>query len=85
MIDSLVALDFRGNGIHVMVDHETHTADLECWISPYKKNILTFQIVADGSILVLGNGHSKALSQMDIPTFSTIIESFVKENNCQIN
>lgn len=85
MIESLVALDFRGAGIVVNVDHETLSTELVYMMSPYRKTSIIFQVAADGSILVLGNGHSNSLRSMTIQEMSGIISDFLAESITPVN
>ena len=85
MLESLIALDFRGTGIGVLADYDTLSADVHISLNPYKRCILTFQVTADGSLMILGNGHTDRLSNLNVPEISRHLEKFITENAGSIN
>jgi hypothetical protein len=84
MLDSLTSLDFRGNGIQVCIDSETFSADLHMILSPYRKSTLTFQVTEE-NILVLGDGKTDMIKNLNVPEISKILERFVSDKNGMVH
>jgi hypothetical protein len=85
LIETLVALDFRGSGIRISVDPVSLSTDLSVMTGPFSHKNLTFQIVPDGSIMVLGPGFSDSHQQISVIQLSKIIERFLKEHKPTVN
>jgi hypothetical protein len=85
ILDTLIALDFRGSGLKLFNDTDSLSIDLSVMKTAYTKRSLTFQIVPDGSIMILGHGFSDNHAQVNVMQLSKVISQFLKDHKPVVN